>query len=226
MQRNHKHIVGQFYHVFTRGVDQREIFLNQKDKKRFQKMLFIFNGNRSLQYRDVENIPLDKINRGEPLVSIASYCLMNNQIHLLITEKVEGGICKFVRRLLTGYSMYFNKNNNRTGCLFEGTYKSKHCADDDFLKCLILFINISPVKYIDYDWAKCGIIDLDASKKFLGTYFYSSYFDLCNKNREESIIIDKGVVPRYFKEKKFKDFFIDWINYRKFLPKNLSLLLF
>ena len=56
----------------------------------------------------------------ENLVEIGCYCLMPNHFHLLIREKEENGISLFMKKLLTGYSMYFNIKYQRTGKLFEG----------------------------------------------------------------------------------------------------------
>ncbi len=222
MSKPHKHIQGEVYHVFTRGIDKREIFLNQKDKKRFQKMLYAFNGTKVIQYRDIEGISLQNIDRGEPFISIGAYSITNNQVHFLVSEKVEGGMCKFFHKLFTAYSMYFNRRNNRRGSLFEGTYRCSHCPKDDYLRCLFAYIHIKPIKYIDSDWVISGIKDLKSTESFLNNYAFSSYLDFCGKKRDENFILDQDHFSEFFKKNKFTNFISDWIENKVFISKHLD----
>ena len=82
----------------------------------------------------------------KPLVSIDSFCLMPNHYHFLMKEITENGISKFMHKVGTGYSLYFNLQNERSGSLFEGTYKAKHIEDDRYLKYLFEYIHINPLR--------------------------------------------------------------------------------
>jgi len=100
---------------------------------------------------------LKKINRGEQLVNIVTYCLMSNHFHLLIYEKTEGGISKFMQKVTTAYTMYFNKSKQRTGALFQGKFKAKHASiNDNYLKYLVAYIHLNPIKLIDAQWKENG----------------------------------------------------------------------
>jgi len=215
MERKFNFSVGEFYHIYNRGNDRRGIFLNDSDFERFIKLLFICNSNKSVVFKTIQGVPLDGIDRGETLVDIGVYCLMPNHFHLLVREKVEGGITKFLGKLSTGYSMYFNKKNERTGKLFEGAFKATHVDNDEYLKYLFAYIHLNPVKLIDPEWKEKGVSNKGMAKEYLNAYKYSSYIDYTEQNREESVILSKGEFPEYFVDfKEFDDFISEWLNFQ------------
>lgn len=219
MERKFNFSIDEFYHIYNRGNNKFVIFNDKKDKKRFIKLLYICNGTQPVVFRDVKNLSLDKIKRGETLVDIGAYCLMPNHFHLLLHEKIEGGISKFMEKLSTSYSMYFNKKHNRTGKLFEGRFQAVHADSDEYLKYLFSYIHLNPVKIIDPTWKEEGIKDLPKTKKFLFEYPYSSYLDYLGVSREERVILDIDKYPKYFSNFTDFDYFIDeWLTYAKGIP--------
>ena len=215
MQRTIEFSEGEYYHVYNRGVDKREIFLDKKDHERFVRLLYLANGSKPYVYREVQNKELNIIDRGEPLVAIGAYCLMPNHFHLLLKEITGGGITSFMEKLGTGYSMYFNKRSKRTGFLFEGNFKAEHVDRDEYLKYLYAYIHLNPVKLIDPDWKEKGISNLSKAKKYLEAYQYSSYLEHCGVSREEEIILSPKEFPDYFeKAHEFDDFIKDWLKYK------------
>src|SRR3989344_1697653 len=77
---------------------------------------------------------------------------MPNHFHILIREKIEGGISKYMLKLMTGYSMYFNKRYERTGKLYEGVFKSSLLDKDTYLKYIYSYIHLNPAKLQDKNW--------------------------------------------------------------------------
>ena len=122
--------VGEYYHIYNRGVDKRIIFNNRKDYQRFIKLLYYANDARSLDNLNIDftrGLPYGNLeDERDVLADIGAYCLMPNHFHLLIKEKEEFGISRFIHKIATSYSMYFNKLNERSGRLFQGPYKAKH----------------------------------------------------------------------------------------------------
>lgn len=151
---------------------------------------------------------------GEPLVDIAAYCLMPNHFHLLIQEIEEGGISKFMQKLTTGYTMYFNKKNDRNGSLFQGKFKATHVADDRYLRYLISYIHLNPIKLIEPKWKETGITDKTRAERYLETYSQSSYLDYLGKKRLEEMILSREALPEYFSSgTDFKTFVTEWLIY-------------
>lgn len=118
MNRKITFSVDEHYHIYNRGTDKRQIFLDHDDYDRFVKLLYLCNGTESIVFRDIPIGETYGFDRGETLVDIGAYCLMPNHFHLLLREKNEGGISLFMKKLSTGYSMYFNlkKQENRQNC--------------------------------------------------------------------------------------------------------------
>ena len=183
MSRNIKLSPNEYYHIYNRGVDKRKIFSGEKDYERFLALLYLGNSNIAvdlkLQGRTLKEVL--NITREKTLVDICAYCLMPNHIHLLIHEKEENGISRFMQKITTAYTMYFNKKNDRTGSLFQGKFKATHADHDNYLKYLISYIHLNPVKLIEPSWKETGISKRKRAESFLESYRYSSYRDFLGR---------------------------------------------
>lgn len=210
---------GEYFHIYNRGNSKQDVFLDNVDRHRFQALLFLANGTTPFTFRRVEEDGIYTFERGDQLVYLGAYCLMPNHFHLLLTPAVEGGIQAFMQKLLTGYSMYFNRRHERTGVLYEGKFKARHANSDEYLKYLFSYIHLNPVKLIQHDWKEVGIRDLDKTRKYLAGYKFSSLHDYLG-NREESCVIDKEKFPQYFSNKTEIDAeLIEWLTFRTLVEK-------
>jgi len=217
MSRPIRFAPNEFYHLYNRGTEQRKIFMNREDYERFLALLFLANQDESielkLQGRTLEEITEPR--KGQMHMDIASYCLMPNHFHLLVRELRKGGISKFMQKLATGYTMYFNKKHERSGALFQGKFKATHIDNDRYLRYLISYIHLNPVKLIESTWKETGIRDRRAAEQFLETYRYSSYLDYLGKKRTEEMILTREALPDYFSSgTDFKLFVTEWLNYK------------
>lgn len=220
MQRNIVFSEGEYYHLYNRGVERRVIFMDAGDRERFVKLLYVANGTKPFEFRQIQNKQMGEINRDEPLVAIGAYVLMPNHFHILVKEIRENGISTFMEKLGTGYSMYFNKRSKRTGFLFEGNFKAEHVDRDEYLKYLYSYIHLNPVKLIDPDWKEKGISNLSKAKKYLSEYQYSSYPDYTGVEREEQLILSPKEFPKYFDTlHEFNEFIQDWLKYKDEAPR-------
>ena len=175
-------------------------------------LLYLANSHDSFRLDDILNkksfsevLLLDK---GEPIVSVGAWSLMTNHFHLLIRQEIDGGITKFMKKLGTGYSMYFNIKYERTGALFGGLFKSKLIGvDDNYMRHLFGYIHINPLEIQFSDWEdKIDKPSVDM-KKFLKLYRYSSYLDYIGENRVEKNVINPKNFPDYFTDtQSFGDF--------------------
>jgi len=125
----------------------------------------------------------------ERLVDILAYCLMPNHFHMVIREKSEGGMSTFMGKLMTGYSMYFNKKHERTGTLFQGRFQAKHIDNDSYFRHIFSYVHLNPVDLFKSSWKDDKSIDKTNAVKFLDQYEYSSYPDYFVGIRPESSII-------------------------------------
>lgn len=219
MERQCIFSVGEFYHVYNRGVEKRDIFIDKKDWARFHRLLYLANSSQSFEFREIESQAVETIERGNPLVAIGAYVLMPNHFHILVKEITQSGLSTFMRKLATGYSMYFNKKHERVGPLFQGRFKAEHVSQDEHLKYLYAYIHLNPVKLIEPKWQDIGIKNKDRVLKFIEQYHYSSYEDYGNANylprtvlRQESKILTKEEFPEYFSgTHDFETYIHDWL---------------
>jgi len=223
MNRKFVFSIEEFYHIYSRGVDKRVIFIDDNDYYRFIKLLWICNHNDPIVYRDlIKNLPSHNVfdfSADQTLVDIGAYCLMPNHFHLLLYEKKEKGISIFMQKLLTSYSKYFNAKYHRTGTLYESVFKATHLDDDIYLQYIYAYINLNPVKLIFPKWKEeSGNENFNnlKAKQFIEEYKYSSYQDHLGRNREQSKIINQKPFPEYFEGKNdFKEMFDFWLNYQE-----------
>ena len=204
---------GEYYHLYNRGNSKQKIFLDDEDYNHFVKLLYLCNSVRSITYRDVTKNVYD-FDREETLVFIGAYCLMPNHFHILVKEKSEKGISKFMQKISTAYSMYFNNKYKRTGGLFEGKFKSQHLNVDRYLKYIFSYIHLNPIKLIESKWKEIGIKNIKDAIIYLRNYQHSSYLDYLIGDRIKSKILDKKEFPNYFPSKKsFEKEIFEWLNY-------------
>lgn len=221
MTRKFNFVSGEYYHIYNRGFDKRQTFLDRRDHIRFLASLYLANSKRLFHPsdwpgRNVENVfNLIPIDASERLADVGAYCLMPNHFHLLVREKEDKNISLIMQKLQTGYSMFFNKKYQRTGGLFESTFKARHVDDDRYLNYLFAYIHLNPVKTLDpKDWESKTIRNKDTAKEFLNGYEYSSYHHYIGAPRAHNKILSLGNFPDYFQNNKdFDDFLTLWINF-------------
>lgn len=210
---------GEYYHIYNRGNSKQKIFRDKEDYLRFIALLYIANTSDKFNIYDLKkyvNSDIYEKEKSDSLVGIGSYCLMPNHFHILITEKVEGGISNFMQKLSTAYVMYYNKKYERSGSLFESKFKSKHIDKDNYFKYLFSYVHLNPIKLIQKDWKEKGIKNKTESIEYLNKYEYSSYLDFIEEERSQNKILDLKEFPTYFPDKKsfIKDIF-EWLSYKE-----------
>ena len=116
---------GTLHHVMIRGIEGITIFRDDDDRKDF-----LFR---------VGNLAEKTKTR------ILAWALLDNHVHLLLFSGPKG-ISTFMRRLLTGYSIRFNRRHRRSGHLFQNRYKSIVCEQEPYLLELVRYIHLNPLR--------------------------------------------------------------------------------
>lgn len=114
-----------YYHVIMRGNNRESIFVAQGQKQYFKDLL------------------KEQIEEG--LIEIASYCIMDNHVHIVIKAELNH-MTKALKKINIKYAMNFNKERNRTGHVFQDRYKSEIIRDDKYLIQVTRYIHNNPVK--------------------------------------------------------------------------------
>lgn len=177
-------VAGNIYHVLNRGVDKRDIFLDDSDHLRFIHDLFVFNDVSQLQNTthffknsDCALYRTRKQRWRDPLVEILAFCLMPNHYHLLLRPRHDDAISHFMKRLSMGYSHYFNNRYNRSGTLYEGKYKSIAITEDAHFIHIPYYIHLNPLDLHTPSWRERNIKNHGEAMQFLEGYRWSSLLD-------------------------------------------------
>ncbi len=207
VQRIKPFVIGEFYHLYSRGVEKRTVFLDVQDYQHFLYLMYVCNTKKSIKLRDIGK----NFDRGETVVNVGAYCLMSNHFHILVHEKVQGGISDYMRKLLTAYSMYFNKKYERTGRLFESVYKSEYIDSDNYLKYLYSYIHLNPAKLKDKNWRENKNRDTNSLLDFVCRYKYSSLQEYLDHKYK---VLDPSEFPNYFLDpKEHRKELFDWLTF-------------
>jgi REP element-mobilizing transposase RayT len=116
---------GAFHHIICRGIERRKIFYDNADRDNFLERL--------------ENILI------ETSTPCYGWALLPNHLHLLLRTG-NASISNVMRRLLTGYAVSFNRRHRRHGHLFQNRFKSILCQEDVYLKQLVRYIHLNPLR--------------------------------------------------------------------------------
>ena len=174
---------GAFYHVLSRGNEQKKIFRDDKDRSLFIEKL----GEMSARFA----------------VDIFAYVLMDNHYHLLLRTN-RANISKSMQWLGVSYTRQFNIRHRRSGHLFQGRFKSFLIENDKYLLVLSCYIHRNPLRagivrrLVDYQWSSYKNYAYGkSSPEWLMTDVLLSQIFEQDKNRGY-----KGIVQSYSKEEK------------------------
>jgi len=116
---------GVLQHIMARGIERREIFKDDKDRKSFLgRLATILEETQTQCY---------------------AWALIPNHFHILLRTGTTQ-LSKVMRRLMTGYAVTFNIRHRRSGHLFQNRYKSVVCEEDTYLLELTRYIHLNPLR--------------------------------------------------------------------------------
>lgn len=179
----------QYYHVYNRGVEKRIIFQDDNDYSVFLGLIkkYLLGENHNTNNRHTYQRLSDE-------VKLISYCLMPNHFHLLLYDVSGVGVTKFMRRLATGYVMYFNAKYSRVGPLFQGTYKASHINADAYLHHITRYIHLNPENYKQWPYSSLPAYIGSKKQAWLDT---RSVLELFGSKQEYARFVDDYVANTY-----------------------------
>jgi len=201
-QRKTSFVNEEVYHIYNRGVDKREIFIDKNDYSRFIDEVKEFNTEKSVG--SLYELSFERKKGSEhsqfgglasKLVEIIAYNLNPNHFHLILKQKIDRGIEKFMQKIGTGYTGYFNEKVHRNGSLFQGPFKSVHIDNNEYLLYLSAYVNLN-----------------DKIHKIEDSLGFSSLKEYTQEDSEGTC--EKSIILEQFGNKKG--------NYEEFLKKSLS----
>jgi len=213
IMRKFKFVENEIYHIYNRGVDKRDIFMKDEDYLRFIHSFYELNNanavlNLGLNYKNKLELNAKKPRR--LLVEILIFTLMPNHFHLVLKQKSEKGIEKFMQKLGTGYTLYFNQNQERSGSLFQSRYKAKIIDNNSYFSHLPFYIHSNPLK-LNYRGS--------TSLEFLENYKWSSFSDYIGKKNYPSVTSRNFILNYFGDEQIYKREFVNWLQIKEVEPR-------
>lgn len=194
-------VTEEYYHVFGRGVDKRHIFMDSRDYARFLQSMEEFNVIEPIGSIFENSFKKHKLQLGSgasklrskkqgKLVEFACYCLNPNHYHFLLKQAADKGIEKFMHRLCSGFSKYFNIKHRRSGALFQGPFKAVHVDTNEYLLHVSAYVNLNN---------RVHQLGSGVSK--------SSWEEYLKERREKGEFCEKEIILSQFKTiAEYKDF--------------------
>ena len=185
----------EYYHVYNRGVDKRDVFMDKLDLRRFFQSMEEFNAVEPIgsiyenTFKKDEDLPLGN----GKLVEFVAFCLNPNHYHFILRQIAGGGISEFMKRLGGGYTKYFNEKNKRSGALFQGRYKVKHIDNNDYLLHLSAYVNLN---------SRVHKIELGRPTSKLVKSSWDEYTTDGNETKKDKNFCAKDIILGQFKNKK------------------------
>ena len=137
---------GEFYHIYNRGLEKKDIFTNRRDYTQFIKTIFYYQiQNPKPKFSTYRQSKTFVIDPSKKIVDIVCFCLMPNHFHLLLKQLQDGGISEFMRRFIHSYTKYRNVKHNRQGPVFQGIFKAVLIETEEQLIHVSRYIHLNPL---------------------------------------------------------------------------------
>lgn len=208
----------QYYHIVNRGVAGIDILRDTKDFLHFLACLKEFNTEKGIEFRLLKNkktaIPLQQ--DAKPLVEIIAYCLLPHHYHILLRQIYDKGIVKYMKKIGTGYTMYFNSRYKTHGHAFQGRYLAEHISSVDVLKQRAAYIHLHPLKRKEQEISFIRLDSILFQKATL--YPWSSLSDYTHNT---SLTVDMPEL-KYVRPLLSKEVILTTVNGDEYLPHILK----
>ena len=156
MMRKDHLATGEIYHIYNRSIADYIIFNNDAEFIRMLELIKYYRIENNIKFSaflelnlvqtEGFNNAIDIISKDkEELVQIIAYCLMPTHIHLILKQLKENGISDYMRKVLDGYTRYFNTLHNRKGPLWENRFKNVLVSSEEQFPHLTRYIHLNPV---------------------------------------------------------------------------------
>ncbi len=225
--RGESFALGEYYHVYNRGVDRVQIFHTSIDFQRFYNSLYLFN---DANYEHHGGSPYLKENllashevladERQPFVKIFAFCILSNHFHLFMQQAIDDGIPAFMMKLCGGYSRYHNLRYDRSGPLFDGRYKAIRIDNEAYFQHVPRYIHLNALDTVSLPWRDGEVIDWPLAARKLDAYPWSSH-RIYKGEEQELPVVDPEMARRLFtSSKEYEEFLFSWSGRYVFNPDN------
>jgi len=215
-------VTGEIYHIYNRGIDKKPTFTSKLEYKRALLTMRYYRFDHKT-IRLSQFLQLNSDERTETLerlensdmknIDILCYCLMPNHFHILVRQRIEHGISRFMSNFQNSYTRFSNLRHKHEGSLFLDQCKAKRIEDDTQLLHVNRYIHLNP--YTSY------VVN---TLEEVCTYLWSSMGEYLRDKVD--CICDVDTVMRAFRNKQeYTRFVFDNADYQRELDNIKHLVL-
>lgn len=209
----------EYYHVYARGNRGADIFRDQRDRERLMFLLLTMQSHlttmqvRMLWKSFTRNGWLSPANAGRSLgrkpildlqellgtiaderfVNLVNFAFMPNHFHLTVQITQEGGLSRYMQKVLNAYTKYFNQKHDLSGHLFQGPFGAVHVQDNEQILHLSAYIHKNPIALKEW-------------RNKLDQCPWSSLTDYVHENRWGELLQSSIVLDQFKGGKDYKGF--------------------
>src|SRR3989344_866730 len=218
-----KYETGTFAHICARGTRRLPIEHDDQDRWHFLELLYYVNHTESRRnlFRQLKELKEEQNTKAAffwppmweprtPIVNIVAYALVENHFHLLLEQRQENGIPRFMQKIGIGMAKYYNQKYKTSGNLFQGKYRAKIVDTDEYLMYVSVYIHVKNILEVYPGGMKAALRDVDKALRWAIEYPFGSLGDYAGSRN--SCILEKSVLGRMFEE---------YNSYRKFAKECL-----
>ena len=186
---------GEIYHIFNRSVGKTKIFVGMRNLKRVIRLCEYYRFPQKIRFskfrslkKEVKEAYFQSYKKLTPLVEIYAFAFMPNHYHILLKQIKTRGILRFISTLQNSFAKAFNLVNDRSGTLFQTSFKAKRVETDEEFTHVSRYIHLNPVtSYLiefrdldNYPWT--SFTDYrNSMNSFLNTQLLLDIFGSINK---------------------------------------------
>ena len=191
-----------YFHIYNRCIEGRDLFLDDYDFERFRQGLYYFNSVDHFVFRENyfllgKDWEIKCQSDGKRLVSVLSYILLPNHFHLYVYTENPGNLTNFIRKQMTGYTMYFNTKYSHEDRIFASKTKVKIIDSDGYYYHMPNYIHLNALDLLNKDW-RLGLSKWNNCKSFLEDYKWSSLFHYLGMKKDP--ILDNEWIKQYLQD--------------------------
>lgn len=192
------------YHIYNRGNNKENIFLEEQDYRAFLYRLGMAIGLKieELNQNEITRMPKSRIRISSYPINtfkIYSFCLMPNHFHILIEQCSNKQISELMHRVCTSFSMYMNKKYKRVGHIFQGNFKAVLSKTNPQLMWTSSYIHMNPVKDKivaipeQYKWSSYRFFTKKIDTPILDKSLINSIFETRENLIKQTIVLHKNM---------------------------------
>ncbi len=166
-------ITDETYHIFNKSIDHKKIFHNTTDKIEFLNVIRYYSYKDTyLRFSLYKKLPSARkemyddmvFQTDNRLINILAYCIMPTHYHLLLRQRTDYGISRYLSQVQNSFTRYHNTRHKRSGHIFIHSFKAVHISSEDQFKHVSRYIHLNPYsgklvktknEVLSYEWSSC-----------------------------------------------------------------------